>query len=127
MLTKGSIGEMLDRLGKAVSSGDLKGVSACYAFPGLFLVGEEATVFEEPAQFEELFAKGREWYVDRGIVETRADILRFDPITDEIASVDIRWPGFDKNGTEIYSETSHYILQLADNEPLIRLALSRTK
>ena len=111
MLNEKTVREMLDRLGRAVSSGDLDGVSACYVFPGLFLMGQDATVFEKPAEFEKLFAQGRRWYVDQGIVETRADILRFDLMTDTIAAVDIRWPGFDNDGTEIYTETSHYIIQ----------------
>lgn len=126
MLTKEAISEMLDRLGKAVS-GDLNGVSACYAFPGLFLIAEESTIFETSEEFERLFAQGRQWYVDQGIVETRAEILRFDPMTDGIAAIDVRWPGFDNEGSETYSETSHYVVQLVNAEPRIRLALTKTK
>ena len=127
MLDKNTIGEMLDRLGKAVSSGDLNQVSACYAFPGLFMVSEDAIVFKNPAEFEKMFAEGRKRYVEQGILEARPEILRFDPMTNEIAGIDVRWPGFDKNGNEVYTETSRYIVQSIDGKPLIRVALSRTK
>jgi len=127
MLDKKTIGEMLDRLGKAVTSGDLEQVSACYAYPAFFMIEENSTVFEKPAHFIEVFGEGRKWYIDQGILETRAEILRFDPMTDTIVAVDVRWPGFDKNGAEIYTETSHYIIQSANEKPLIRVALSRTK
>ena len=127
MLGKDAIGEMLDRLGKAVSSGDLETVSACYAYPAFFMLQENSTVFEKPADFEKMFGEGTKWYADQGIIETRPEILRFDPMTDEIAAVDIRWPGFDKDGAEVYTETSHYVIQATDGKPLIRVALSRTK
>ena len=127
MIDKDSVGEMLDRLGKAVSSGDLDKVSACYAYPAFFMLQEDSTVFEKPADFIKLFGEGRKWYVDQGIVETRPEIVRFDPMTDEIAGVDVRWPGFDKKGAEVYTETSHYLIQSAKGKPLIRVALSRTK
>jgi hypothetical protein len=60
-------------------------------------------------------------------MEARAEILRFDPMSDDIAAVDVRWPGFDKDGAEVYTETSHYVIQSTDGNPLIRVALSRTK
>lgn len=125
-IERNAIVEMLEKLGKAVSSGDLKGVSACYAFPAFFLIEGDATVFEEPEEFKKLFAQGREWYVSQGIIETRPEILKVDSMTEKLASVDVRWPGFDADGAEVYSETSHYILQTADGEPRIRVAFSRT-
>ena len=127
MIDKDSVGEMLDRLGKAVSSGDLDKVSACYAYPAFFMLQEDSTVFEKPADFIKLFGEGRKWYTEQGIIETRPEIVRFDPMTDEIAGVDVRWPGFDKDGAEVYTETSHYVIQSNDGKPLIRVALSRTK
>jgi hypothetical protein len=126
MLDRNTVSEMLDRLGKAVSSGDLDEVSAFYALPGVFLIGEESIIFERHEDFEKMFAEGRNWYVDQGIAETRAEIVRFDPMTDTIAAIDVRWPGFDANGVELYTETSHYVVQLVDGKPLIRVALSRT-
>jgi len=126
-LQKDDIGEMLGRLGKAVSSGDLAGISACYAFPALLMIGENSTVLEKAEQLEDMFAKGRDWYTSRGILETRADLESIDEMTDTIAAINVRWPGFDKTGIETYTETSHYILQASNGKPLIRVAMTRTK
>jgi hypothetical protein len=119
--------KMLESLGEAVSSGDLAGVSRCYAFPALFLVGESTTVLESAGQLEELFGKGREYYISQGILTTRAELENIEELTDRIAAVNVRWPGFDKDGNEVHTETSHYIIQTAGNEPRIRVALTRTK
>lgn len=91
------------------------------------MIEENSIIFEKPAEFEKVFGEGRNCYIDQGIVKARAEILRFDPMTDTIAAVDVRWPGFDENGVEVYTETSHYIIQSVGGKPLIRLALSRTK
>jgi hypothetical protein len=126
-LKKDDIGLMLERLGQAVSTGDMKGVSDCYAFPALLMIGENSTVLENAEQFEEMFSKGRDWYISQGILTTRPEIINIEEMTDLIAAVNVRWPGFDKDGRETHSETSHYILQSSENGPLIRVALSRTK
>jgi len=127
MLNRDLIGKLLDRLGKAVSSGDLKTVSASYVYPAMFLIDEKCIVFEKPSDVEDVFGLGRAWYVDQGIVETRSEILTLDLMTDTLASVDVRWPGFDRDGKEVYTETSHYVLQVSEGRPLIRVAYSRTK
>ena len=127
MLNKETVREMLDRLGKAVSRGDLKQVSASYVFPAMFLLEEQCTVFNKPGDVENVFGKGRNWYVEQGIVETKAEILKLNIMSDTIATVDVRWPGFDRDGKEVYTETSHYVIQLSEGKPLIRVAYSRTK
>lgn len=120
--------EMLDRLGKAVSSGDLHAVAKCYGYPALFLSDVGVFLLENADQVAETFGKGREWYVSQGILATRAELKNFDEISESVVSVDVRWPGFDKNGNENYTETSHYLIHFdADNGPLIRAALTRTK
>lgn len=126
-LKKNDIGEMLDRLGKAVSDGDLAGISSCYAFPALFISDESSTVIESAEELESMFAKGRDWYTSRGILETRAELESIDEMTDLIAAINVRWPGFDQAGIETFTETSHYIIQASESKPLIRVAMTRTK
>jgi len=126
-LKKDDIGEMLERLGNAVSTGDLKGISDCYAFPALFISNEDSIVIESSGQLEEMFAKARDWYISQGILTTRADLVNIEEMTDLIAAVNVRWPGFDQAGNEKYTETSHYIIQASQRKPLIRVALTRTK
>jgi len=120
------VNTMLESLGQAVSAGDLGSVSAFYSFPSLFLSDGTATVFENADKIESLFGQGREWYISQGIVETRPELIAFEQLTDETAAVTVRWPGFDAEGTENYTETSYYIIQLEELMPKIRVAMTRT-
>jgi hypothetical protein len=48
-------------------------------------------------------------------------------LSNRIATVDVRWPGFDEHGTEISTETSHYVMRIDDDgEARICVAMSRT-
>jgi hypothetical protein len=120
------IKSMLENLGRAVTSGDLDSVSAFYSYPSLFLVAGTTTVLESAEQLEGLFGKGREWYISQGIVETRSELIEFEPLTEDTAAVTVRWPGFDAEGNENYTEASYYVIQLEDEIPKIRLAMTRT-
>lgn len=117
---KDAIDEMLVKLGKAVSAGDLRGVSDTYVFPALFMSDEKSFVIESAEELEKMFAAGQKWYQENGIVETRAELESIDEMTDTIAAVNVRWPGFDKDGKPTdYTETSHYILQFDHGQPQI--------
>lgn len=125
---KDAIGEMLTSLGKAVSIGDMNGVSGTYIFPALFMSDEKSFVMNNADELEKMFAQGQKWYIEQGIVETRAELVKIDELTETIAAVDVSWPGFDKDGNRTdYTETSHYILQFDNGKPRIRVAMTRTK
>ena len=117
--------DMLERLGKAVSDGDLKTVAACYGYPALFLSDELVILLENAEQVKESFGEGRKRYIDQGILTTRPELLNYDQISDGIVSVDVRWPGFDSEGNENYTESSHYLIHNEGGQPLIRAAASR--
>jgi hypothetical protein len=51
-MDKDQIRQLLERLGQAISSGDLKGVSTCWTFPAMFLSEAGATVLAEASQLE---------------------------------------------------------------------------
>lgn len=125
---KDAIGEMLTKLGKAVSEGNMKGVSDSYVFPALFMSDEGSFVMNNADELEKMFAEGQKWYIEQGIVETRPELESIDEMTDTIAAVNVSWPGFDKDGKQTeYTETSHYILQMDNGNPRIRVAMTRTK
>lgn len=116
---------MLEALGRAVSDGDLKTISASYGYPALVLSDEQVIPIENPGQVEEFFSKAREWYISRGILTTRPELLKFDQISNGVISVEVRWPGFDKDANENYTETSLYLIHIDGDKPLIRAAASR--
>ena len=126
-LRRDAIDLMIEQLGAAVSSGDLAGVSRHYVFPSLMVTDGNAVVFFAPTELEELFAKGREWYISQGILTTRGELQEIEQLTEQTAAATVRWPGFDSVGNENYSEKSYYIIQNVDGVPRIRVAMSRTK
>jgi hypothetical protein len=127
-MNKDKIKLLLEHLGEALSAGDLKGVSNCWAFPALFLSDDDAIVLVEASQLEQFMAQASEWYRKQGIISTKPDLEQIDMLSEKLASVDVRWPSYDTSGKEKMSERSHYILQLGKDEQMrIRLALTRTK
>ncbi len=56
-----AIQQMLERLGVAMSTGNMPEASGCYAVPALFLSDEAAMILADAAQIEGLFAAGTEW------------------------------------------------------------------
>jgi hypothetical protein len=126
-MDKDKIRQLLERLGQALSAGDLKGASNCWAFPALFLSDDGATVLAEASQLEQLIAQASEWYRKQGIASTKPELERVDMLSEKLTSVDVRWPSYDASGKEKASERSHYILQIGKDEQIhIRLALTRT-
>jgi hypothetical protein len=122
------IRQLLERLGRALSAGDLRGVSSCFEVPALFLSDEGVTILADANQLEKLFAQATEWYRSRGLVSTKPELERVDMLSEKLAAVDVRWPAFDASGQEKSSERSHYLLRLGTNEqPNIRVALTRTE
>lgn len=127
-MQKDEIGKLLERLGTALSSNDLPAAALCFAAPAFIVSENGATVLENAWQTEQMFTKAADWYHSQGLVSTKAEVEHFEQLSDAIGAIDVRWPSFDKAGTEKFSERSHYILQTgADGKPLIRVALTRTK
>ncbi|HJS52225.1 MAG TPA: hypothetical protein VJ781_10030 [Pyrinomonadaceae bacterium] len=122
---KNEIGKMLERLGNALITGDLKGISSCYAFPALFGSDENSRMIANAAELELLFAQARNWFISKGIRATRAELQSFEQVSETVAAVDVRWPGFDEARNEIHTETSHYIIQTLAGKASIRVALTR--
>ena len=119
--------QLLERLGRTLSAGDLREVSSCFEVPAVFLSDDGATILADASQLEMLFAQATDWYRSRGLVSTKAELERVDMLSERLAAVDVRWPAFDASGREKSSERSHYILRLGtDGQAHIRVALTRT-
>lgn len=116
--------QLLERLGRGLSAGDLKEVSTCFGFPALIFLDQTGVCVSSAPEIEKLFAQASESYRSRGIASTRPQIERVENLNQTLAAVDVRWPSFDASGKQIASELSHYILQR--DKPRIRVALSRT-
>jgi hypothetical protein len=118
---------LLERLGRTLSGGDLRGVSSCFEVPAVFLSDDGATILADASELEKLFAQASQWYRSRGLVSTKPELERVDMLSGRLAAVDVRWPAFDALGQEKSSERSHYILRLGlDGQAYVRVALTRT-
>ena len=117
----------LERLGRAVSSGDLQAISSCWDVPALVLSDDGATAVASIESIEAFFARAVESYHSRELVSTRPVLEGLELLSERLAAVDVRWLAFDAVGIERASERSRYILRLGDDgEPRIRVALTRT-
>jgi hypothetical protein len=97
-MNEDQIKSMLERLGAALSAGDLPTVSSCWELPALVLSDEGALAVTEARQIEEFFGTAFELYHKQGMASTRAELLQIDRMTDRLAVVDVRWPAFDASG-----------------------------
>jgi hypothetical protein len=119
--------DFLQRLGAALSAGQLKEVSSCWAVPAMVLTDDGAVLITDPSQIEQMFEPAVSAYKSSGISSTEPEILRIDRLTERLIATDVRWPYLDSDGNRHGAETSSYILW-ADGAGrlLLRVALSRT-
>jgi hypothetical protein len=102
-----AIRRALERVGNALSARDARSVAQAWQLPGLVLSDTASRAVADADEIEAFFAQAIAWYRSQGIVATRPEIQSVEPLSDRLAAVDVRWPGFDAAGVEISSETSH--------------------
>lgn len=119
------ITQFLNRYGRALSEGDMPGVSRCWEVPALVLSDEGSIAVAEAAEIETFFAQAVEWYRSHGLVETKPQLEWVEMLSNRLISVNVRWSTLDAAGEEKSFERSHYILWRGeDGEPRIRVALT---
>ena len=118
---------LMQRVGRSLTTGNIRDVSACWEVPGLLLSDEGAITVADAEQMQTSFAEAIDWYRSRGLVSTRPELEHVDMLSERLAAVDVRWPSFDAFGREQASERSHYIVQQGkDDRVRIRVALARS-
>ena len=127
-ILESAIHRALDQVGRALSAGDAAAVAQAWQLPGLVLADAGTRAIADAAEVEAFFAQAIAWYQSRGTATTRPEIQAIEPLSEKLAAVDVRWPGFNAAGVETSTETSHYIMQLgSDDQARICVALSRTR
>ena len=112
------VSAFLDRYADALASGDLPGIAACYALPGL-VVGDAATIpVAEPAQIEAAFGGAADAYRSQGLVGLRPELRAVDPLTGALTLVDVRWAYLDGAGRERQHTSYRYLLRRTDTGQL---------
>ncbi len=116
----------LDVYARAVTNGDVRGVSAMWAVPSLVLGDYGAQAVTDLLQIQTLFAGAKEHYAAHGIVDTRPDIQSIQWLTPHIVVADVRWPLFDADHHERGVEYSTYTLERdGGGELKMRVAVMR--
>ncbi len=115
---RAEVQEFLDRMARAVTSGDGRAVGKLWAVPALILGDHEARTIEAIGEVEQFFGGARAEYNARGITETRAEIVELRWLTPRIAVVQVRWPWLDPKGREVGEESSTYTLRRDDKGQL---------
>ena len=110
-LSKTDVQAVLEALGRGITESDPDGIAACFGLPAMFVGEEGALVLNNEDELKGLFAQGRKFYEGRGLVGTRPDIEKIEPLSSQIFEVTVRWPGYDSSAIERWSERSRYVLR----------------
>jgi hypothetical protein len=110
-MNKDAIKAALSRIGQGLSAGDTVVVSEAWATPAMIFFDTQATVATSPAQLGDIFKRTIQGYRKRDLVATRPEIEQIDEITPRLAAVRVRWPAFDRAGTERSAERSFYLVE----------------
>lgn len=116
--------EFLDAFAGAFTSGDGEAVATLWETPAFVLSDDMEQVINSEEEVAQFFSGAKDQYNRLDIVDTRAEIVRLDEITDKLVCVRVRWPYLDRQGREVGAECSTYTLKRGgDTEWRIRIAV----
>jgi ketosteroid isomerase-like protein len=107
------------RYGEAVSAGDLKSVSACYAVPAIVISDGGAIPIATREEVEAAFDGAAERYRAQGMVAARPTVLGAESLTAKLVSADVRWDYVDEEGRSAQQNGYRYVLRLEEAGPRI--------
>lgn len=114
----------LDRFARAITAGDGEAIAELWETPAFVLGADMAKAVSDKDEVAAFFGGAREQYNALGVVDTKADIVRLDEISDRIVMVRVRWPYLDAEGREVGAEASTYTLvRMDDGEWKLRVAV----
>ena len=116
--SRAEIQTLLDRMARSITSGDGATVAKMWETPALILGDEMAMAVSSVDDLEKFFSGAKEQYNEKGITDTRAEIVKLDWPNERIAIVQVRWPYLDAQGSTRGSETSTYTLRRDDSGKL---------
>jgi hypothetical protein len=118
------IRSLLQAYGRALSEGNLRGVSAAWDVPALVLSDEGAIEVQSAKQIEDFFGTARRQYTERGIVTTKPEIAKVDWLSEKMVQVRARWLQLTPNKERKGEELTLYVLRRDDqNHWRIRVAI----
>jgi hypothetical protein len=107
--------DFLDRLARALMSGDGSVIARMWNVPALVISDQEVLPVTSSEQVARFFGGAKQDYNARGVTGTRGEIESLSWVTDRIAIAEVRWPWLDDSGKEVGEEASTYTLRRDDH------------
>ena len=107
---------MLETFAKAFTRGDGKTAATCWEVPALIVADQGTKAVATLREVEEFYGGAAKQYKDMGITDTRPEVQSVTWLTDQLASVHVRWPYLDAKGqARPESEASTYVMRIGDD------------
>lgn len=114
----------LVRYGEALSAGDLKAISGCYAVPCLVLSDTGSVPITACEEIEAAFDGAAERYRTQGLVAVRPTLLASEALSERLVWVEVRWDYLDEQGRSAQQNGYRYVLRLEDEaSPKIQVVI----
>ncbi len=114
----------LVRYGEALSAGDLKAISGCYAVPSLVLSDTGSVPIAAREEIEAAFDGAAERYRAQGLVAVRPTLVASEALSERLVSVEVRWDYLDEQGRSAHQNGYRYVLRLEDEgSPKIQVVI----
>jgi ketosteroid isomerase-like protein len=107
------------RYGEAVSAGDLKVISSCYAVPAIVLSDAGSIPISTREEIEAAFDGAAERYRAQGMVAARPTVVAVENLTEKLVFADVRWDYLDEEGGSAERNSYRYVLRLEEAGPRI--------
>jgi hypothetical protein len=122
--TEEHLRRFLVRYGEALSAGDLKAISGCYAVPSLVLSDTGSVAIAAREEIEAAFDGAAERYRAQGLVAVRPTLVASETLSERLVSVDVRWDYLDEQGRSAQQNGYRYVLRLEDEaSPKIQVVI----
>jgi hypothetical protein len=114
----------LVRYGEALSAGNLKAISGCYAVPSLVLSDEGSVPIAAREEVEAAFEGAAERYRAQGLVAVRPTLVTSEALSERLVWVDVLWDYLDEQGRCAQQGGYRYVLRLEDEtSPKIQVVI----
>ena len=112
------------RYAEALTAGDLKATSGCYAVPSLVLSDTGSVPIAAREEIEAAFDGAAERYRAQGLVAVRPTLVASEALSERLVSVDVRWDYLDERGRSAQQNGYRYVLRLEDEaSPKIQVVI----
>jgi ketosteroid isomerase-like protein len=107
------------RYGEAVSAGELRAISGCYAVPAIVLSDAGSIPISTREEIEAAFDGAAERYRAQGMVAARPTVVAVENLAEKLVFADVWWDYLDEEGRSAERNSYRYVLRLEDAGPRI--------